>query len=56
MMPIYDLISGWVDKFKNYFKLTKTAIDLKEEEKINQIKNLTGNDIILEVNKFKTKF
>jgi len=45
MMPIYDLIGGWIDKFKNSFKLNKAPIDLRNEESNNHSNNQEGNEM-----------
>ena len=51
MLPIYDLIGGWVDKFKSSFKLYKARIDLRNEESNNQSQNQAGNEIRSNENK-----
>lgn len=51
MIPIYDLIGGWVDKFRQTFKLNKTPIDLRNEESNNQSRNELGNEMKMEMNK-----
>jgi len=45
MIPIYDLIGGWVDKFKMTFKLNKTPIDLKNEESNNQSEQKNRDEV-----------
>jgi len=50
MLPIYDLIGGWVDKIKHAFKLNKVPVDLKNEDTNNQSQNQNNrNDIRIDI-------
>lgn len=51
MVPIYDLIGGWVDKFRQSFKLNKAPIDLRNEDSNNQSQNQQGIENRIEMNK-----
>jgi len=55
MIPIHDLIGGWVNKFKNSFKLNKAPVDLRNEESNNKSQNLSGNEIRLDIIKDENK-
>jgi hypothetical protein len=51
MVPIYDLIGGWVDKFRSSFKLNKAPIDLRNEESNNHSQNQAPNEMRIDLNK-----
>ncbi len=51
MIPINDLINGWVNKFKYAFKLNKDPTDLKNEEFNNQSENIIVNNLRFDLKK-----